>query len=152
MNNDTEATLTKFETALASINEISQGFLSIAESCTQLVNTLRSQLRAREEWQPIESAPPTSYNNRILLLCKSKARAFNGRVVLEGYWFVNAGKGQWETNYNYKLTPLYWQPLPNPPGDAPECSNLEHIAPDVFKKEDSLSTKPPGDAGEREEI
>lgn len=69
-------------------------------------------------WQPIETAPSTDFNHRVLLYCVSKSRSFGGGVIIEGYVEEHAGRKRWRIGYEYKLTPTHWQPLPRPPKEG----------------------------------
>ena len=75
---------------------------------------LRAELeniKAENEWQPIETAPKDKSN--VVLLRQQCGSVANGYFLAEAY----AGNGAWIWPYIHK-TPTHWMPLPKAPNGA----------------------------------
>lgn len=69
-------------------------------------------------WQPIETAPPTSGHGVHLLLYVPDYALSS--LIVEG-WMNPAHPGSpWVAHNGGQLTPTHWMPLPDPPAAAAE--------------------------------
>lgn len=71
-----------------------------------------------QDWQPIETAPPTNGHGLHLLLYVPRYAL--GSLVVEG-WVNHAERGAWVAHNGGQIEPTHWMPLPPPPQVASEA-------------------------------
>lgn len=103
---------------LAHINKhpiYSEGIIELADNLCGLATDIfldiskKFELKEREKWQPIETAPK---DGEAIILT-------NGGAVVYGYFEEDCNKWlyhDYPDNYNlYPFIPTHWMPLPEPP-------------------------------------